>query len=633
MFSRSLFILLLTGVFLPGVVLSQSHATRNYVDLSAVVGNASSSNYHVFMAGGLPLMGESFAPGGVELETGSLLFYGGGLDDDISGPLLSLANLPTQGDAGNELSFILEANDLSGISAVTLNYRKGGDPAFTTLPANDEGGNVYLAQLPESEATSRGLEYHIVAEDGAGNLSRFPTVGSQSVLISVPEPGIESALPASDRQYRLISSPFDLDVKSIEKVLNSLGPYDDTKWRLFELKSNYFEFEGDAIYNEFPSTSSFTPGKAFWLISRFGGRLESGAGFTLDISEPFRLSLNRGWNLISNPFNFAIPVTNVALVSGVAPDVHEYDHTTGWRRPANLIPLQGYAVFTDRADDTLILNPDLSSSFVNNKHVPADAKPLWSIDVIAKTSNTLDTYTTLSINELAAEGEDRFDRPEPLVIGDYITAYFPHEDRQAVSRKLGVDARPASDGQSWDLEIITANREHVQLEFEGMMNVQPASQIVLIDVNNSSKINLRENDRYDYYSSVPELPRPFKIIVGRDEYVEGEIEHLNLLPENTALKQNYPNPFTKVTTIRYDLDEKSRVTLTVHNILGQKITTLVDGILKEGGSHIVTWDPSSFDAGKLASGLYVCTLMVEPDGVHDDSVQYERITMKMLYVK
>jgi hypothetical protein len=74
------------------------------------------------------------------------------------------------------------------------------------------------------------------------------------------------------------------------------------------------------------------------------------------------------------------------------------------------------------------------------------------------------------------------------------------------------------------------------------------------------------------------------------------------LPEQITLHQNYPNPFNPVTTIAYELKQSSRVSLTVYDLLGRQIATLVDGIMP-AAAHTV-----QFDASQLASGMYMYRL-------------------------
>ena len=82
-------------------------------------------------------------------------------------------------------------------------------------------------------------------------------------------------------------------------------------------------------------------------------------------------------------------------------------------------------------------------------------------------------------------------------------------------------------------------------------------------------------------------------------------EIVEFLPTDYSLSQNYPNPFNPMTTISFGLPAAGKVTLTIYNIRGQVISTLIDRNLSAGEYH-VDWDASDY-----ASGIYFYKLQTE----------------------
>ncbi len=83
----------------------------------------------------------------------------------------------------------------------------------------------------------------------------------------------------------------------------------------------------------------------------------------------------------------------------------------------------------------------------------------------------------------------------------------------------------------------------------------------------------------------------------QDSIAQGDI------PDRFDISQNYPNPFNPVTTIRYQLPDDLHVTLSVYNMLGQRVRMLVDDI-QTAGYYTIQWDGTNQSGMPLSSGMY-----------------------------
>lgn len=94
-------------------------------------------------------------------------------------------------------------------------------------------------------------------------------------------------------------------------------------------------------------------------------------------------------------------------------------------------------------------------------------------------------------------------------------------------------------------------------------------------------------------------------VQGSTTDVEDDGGSVDLLPGSFTLNQNYPNPFNPSTVISYSIapGELERTQLSVYNLLGQQVTTLVDKV-QGPGDYEVVWDGSNADGKKVASGMY-----------------------------
>ncbi len=112
------------------------------------------------------------------------------------------------------------------------------------------------------------------------------------------------------------------------------------------------------------------------------------------------------------------------------------------------------------------------------------------------------------------------------------------------------------------------------------------------------------------------INRPYGIPTAVDNTPTGN------LPSGYSLAQNYPNPFNPSTSIEYSLPSRSHVKITVHNVLGQEVTTLIN-TERPAGHHIVQWNGTDNHGEIVSTGIYLYRIEA---GVYTE-------TRKMMFVK
>ena len=140
------------------------------------------------------------------------------------------------------------------------------------------------------------------------------------------------------------------------------------------------------------------------------------------------------------------------------------------------------------------------------------------------------------------------------------------------------------------IDIVTGN-----IVFEKNDAAYYYSYPMFADVNNDGLLDCIVV-RYDYPSFSSYV---YEIYSTGVSGVNGENQ-----PVSFDLKQNHPNPFNPSTTIEFYLEESQNVTLTVYDILGSKVKTLVNGY-KESGSHEIIWDGTNDSGIRQSTGVYL----------------------------
>lgn len=80
-----------------------------------------------------------------------------------------------------------------------------------------------------------------------------------------------------------------------------------------------------------------------------------------------------------------------------------------------------------------------------------------------------------------------------------------------------------------------------------------------------------------------------------------------IMPELFYLHPNHPNPFNSSTTISFNIPRHDQITLSIYDITGRKLRTLIDNTLS-AGAYSVIWDSRNSHGDPVSTGIYLCRL-------------------------
>jgi len=132
----------------------------------------------------------------------------------------------------------------------------------------------------------------------------------------------------------------------------------------------------------------------------------------------------------------------------------------------------------------------------------------------------------------------------------------------------------------------------------------PGTYMVTVDKLDYSAASASASPTYDSVTGAAVTSTVAPLVI---DAVVTAIESNPVVPVEFGLEQNYPNPFNPSTQILFSMPQAGKVSLTIYNLLGQKIMTLVDGTLA-AGTHTVSWNGRDARGVQLPSGVYFYSL-------------------------
>lgn len=511
-------------------------------------------------------------------------------------------NQDNTAQAGQNLNLsIASSNQNFQPTTKRLYYRSAGESSWQFLNITTSGTNFNVT-IPQNVVTLRGIEYYVYLSNGQQVLT-YPELDPEirPAVIQVAVNNYTASLTLQGMTYQMISVPLQLSNTHVLNVLqDDLEQYNPEQWRLFRWEN------GD--YVEYPDiTANFTPGTAFWLITRYGGSFDVENGLSVDSSQPFSYTMQPGWNQVANPFAFPILADSVKGAQDMLERPVYYNGTQYEYDVAIIQPWQGYFVFNNSNSPlTIYVRPiaaDTSSPKIS-KRIAVDIESEYLLQLLAAMPGTrlIDTQNYIGLRNQAIESRDELDLTEAPPIGEYLQLSIVENNERFAANFKPIQGK----GQQWELEVNVSSRieRAVEIDLQETGHLPEGHQLYVLDKDYNCAIPATEKRfSVDLTSECP--VRHLKILLGTKEYAEQNNQGISLIPINFALKQNFPNPFNPETTIPYQLGRRSLVLLDIYNVLGQRIRTLVNGI-KNTGQYAVTWDGRD-DAGKsIVTGIYIC---------------------------
>jgi len=502
--------------------------------------------------------------------------------------------MPDTTNAGLSTEVLLVLPPGTQTVAESLFYRRAGEISYASTSMTRNADSI-IGVVPGEFVTLRGVEFYL----------KVTIAGGQEVFVySVSDPGIirvrigtiASPLSYARTSYKMISVPLNLDSAGLTSVLNDdFGQYDRRLWRVYRWEvGSYHEY--DEI------DSSFSPGTSFWLISHEGKGFDVDGGLSVNSDTPLGITLQTGWNQIANPFAFRTmwDTTNLPAISlPVRFNGIEYELPT-----SVLEPWEGYFVENTGTVPLTVLVQPREVPLGRMQGAPKEASDYeLRFSTRLEGSEQADSYNYIGVLHNATMGFDSRDYPEPPPIEDRLRLSIVDGDRRFMRNTKS----PTEEGHYWDMRLTSPEAGQVSVEMSHDGNLPDGFSVFVLDQDRFRVIPVEE----DFFVIAIEQPSEvhnIRVILGTADFAEKNSGGIPLIPLEYQLEQNFPNPFNPQTTIRYQLSERTDVSLEIFNIVGQRVRTLVREE-QVTGSYSVIWAGQNDAGNKVGSGVYFYRLL------------------------
>ena len=506
-------------------------------------------------------------------------------------------------------SLVIDVMPPQAFTAVSgqLFYRSAGRSTYESEPINVSGSSLNVT-IPPSAVTERGVQYYIEITDGETTIT-LPPIDPQNNPRFIPAriSRLAAASTPTAEKFRMISVPMTLAQSAIDSVLfDDLGRYETfpRAWRLFR-----WERLGYREYSEIEA--EFTPGTAFWLITREAVNFDVDNATSVSAAAPYQITLRPGWNQIACPFAFPVSWDAVSADGAVQNPVFFDGDEYQFDVPV-LEPWQGYFVFNLSLTPTILTIPPVEAEIATTRQGKMASRALTDISsrefvlqisAQAAGESFRDTQNFIGFRDGAKAGLDDFDFFDAPAISDELSISIIENGDQFAGNFRDNN----TEGSSWDVRIdANSLKSDILVSLRKIGALPDEFGIFVFDMQKEAIVPL-QNGMFRVASDAAKDGRLYKIVIGTEKAAGDAVGDIPLVPTAFELQQNYPNPFNPETVIRYQLSEAGEVELTVFDRMGREVAVLVQ-TRQSAGEHLVKWDGRSADGQAVPSGIYLYRL-------------------------
>ena len=520
----------------------------------------------------------------------------------LPGPVIQNSGLKdVTVNAGEELMVTVNINKsnhpLSGeLDMVHLIFASGDRMINDSDQCDNLSPGVYDCSVPSNYVTNKGL---VIGLDAWDEYGAFSSEGPYDVAVQ-----FDSMMVASfaTEKYVMISVPAKINNPSTQAVfVEQLGDPDPSLWRTFKWKNGAYQ----------ENSGSLTPGSAVWLISKDVNKIYARNGHSTQLTMGFQINLSDGWNQIGSPYNFPIDINDdffVNVTSEVEQELYQYTGNDNYSQTSVMNPGSGYWIYSN-GNGQININTIFGFPPLTEKAQSTLAKQNlgWEANLEVSVGDQRDRSTHFGVHPNAKLAYDKYDFHEPPVIGEYVSAYFKHSEAGNLNQDI------QNDGEvfySWPLAIQTNQAGIAEVVIPNINEIPYEHSVKLFDPVTQIVHDMRQNSSFKFASQGTENPHYFELMIGKDEFINDELEKIGFVPNKFELAQNIPNPFNPVTNILVSLKEDATISLKVFNLLGEEINSIAMNQPMNKGNHRFLWSGKSDNGNPLPSGIYLYRLEV-----------------------